>query len=91
MRSVWKAAIISINLRRKGLVAGQERGKGGEGGERGCVLSHFHDRIRVLMSVGVRVGSAVGMVVVEAASGSAALSAVAAVVFLIGAMMRLSR
>lgn len=43
------------------------------------------------MSVGVRVGSAVGMVVVEAASGSAALSAVAAVVFLIGAMMRLSR
>lgn len=45
------------------------------------------------MSVGVRVGSAVGMVV-EAALGSgfgSAVAAVAAVVFLIGAMMRLSR
>lgn len=47
------------------------------------------------MSVGVRVGSVVGMVVVvEAALGSgfgSAMAAVAAVVFLIGAMMRLSR
>lgn len=94
MRSVWKAAITSIDLRRKGLVAGLERGKGGEGGERGCVLSHFHDRIRALMSVGVSVGSSVGMVMVEAALGSgvgSAVAAVAAVVFLIGAMMRLSR
>lgn len=57
----------------------------------GAGPNDFHDRIRVLMSVGVRVGSAVGMVVVEAASGSAALSAVAAVVFLVGAMIRLSR
>lgn len=59
----------------------------------GAGPNDLHDNIRVRMSVGVRVVSSVGMLVEETAlgSGSKAVFAVAAVVFLIGAMMRLSR
>lgn len=59
----------------------------------GAGPNDFHDKIRVRMSVGVRVGSSVGMLVEETAlgSGSKAVFTVATVVFLIGAMMRLSR
>lgn len=59
----------------------------------GAGPNDLHDKIRVRMSVGVRVGSSVGMPVEAAVlgSGSGAVLAVAAVVFLVGAMMRLSR
>lgn len=61
----------------------------------GAGPNDLHDKIRVRMSVGVRVGSSVGMpveaAVLRSGSGSGAVLAVAAVVFLVEAMMRLSR